>query len=287
MIFLIQYYRMFADYHVHSSYSDDSNYPMEQVVLDAIKLGLDEICFTDHVDYGIKLDWDEEGTTYRNDDDGNPLRNCDYERYFRQIEDLQKKYGNEISIHKGLEYGVQISTIDKYEKLYQKYPLDFVILSIHQVNDIEVFLPEFFANKTQREYNRVYYQELIDVMEVYKNYSVLGHIDSFNRYDINGICPYEEFKDLVDIILKKAIQDDKGIELNMSCVKYKLPDLTPCKAIIQRYYDLGGRIITIGSDSHNPGELAAHFDQGKAELRKIGFKEFCTFKDMKPIFHTL
>ena len=48
---------MFADYHVHTSYSDDSEYPMEEVVRDAVSLGLEEICFTDHVDYGVKRDW--------------------------------------------------------------------------------------------------------------------------------------------------------------------------------------------------------------------------------------
>ena len=50
---------MRADYHVHTAFSDDSDYPMEQVVRDAIALGLEELCFTDHVDYGIKTDWEE------------------------------------------------------------------------------------------------------------------------------------------------------------------------------------------------------------------------------------
>lgn len=62
---------MLADYHVHTEYSDDSTYPMEQVITDAIRIGLDEICFTDHVDYGIKSDWGSEKTIeYRN---GEPL----------------------------------------------------------------------------------------------------------------------------------------------------------------------------------------------------------------------
>ena len=48
-----------ADYHVHTEFSDDSEYQMEQVVRDSIVMGLDEICFTDHVDYGVKNDWDD------------------------------------------------------------------------------------------------------------------------------------------------------------------------------------------------------------------------------------
>ena len=70
---------MFADYHVHTEFSDDSVYPMEDVVRDAIDMGMEEICFTDHVDYGIKVDWDcGEEIVYRC---GEPMANVDYPRY--------------------------------------------------------------------------------------------------------------------------------------------------------------------------------------------------------------
>ena len=42
--------KMYSDYHVHTNYSDDSTYLMEDVIKDAIKMKMDEICFTDHVD---------------------------------------------------------------------------------------------------------------------------------------------------------------------------------------------------------------------------------------------
>ena len=70
---------MFADYHVHTEFSDDSVYPMESVVRDAIQMGMDEICFTDHVDYGVKDDWDA-GVEIRGR--GNePFANVDYPPY--------------------------------------------------------------------------------------------------------------------------------------------------------------------------------------------------------------
>lgn len=73
---------MLADYHVHTEYSDDSVYPMEEVVKDAVRMGLEELCFTDHVDYGVKLDW-ESGKTieYRN---GEPLANVNYPEYIKR-----------------------------------------------------------------------------------------------------------------------------------------------------------------------------------------------------------
>lgn len=278
---------MLADYHVHSAFSDDSEYDMEEVVIDAIDKGIDELCFTDHVDYGIKLDHGEPGTTARKNPDGTPLRNVDYPSYFARIAYLQDKYKDQITIRKGLEFGLQMCQLSRYQKLYDSYPMDFVINSNHQVNDIEIFLPEFFAGKSQKEYNRVYYQEILDVVKVYKDYSVLGHLDAFNRYDPKGNCPLEDFVDIVYEIFKIIIADGKGIELNTSNVRYGVKDLTPSRDILRIYHELGGQIITIGSDSHAREHLGFNIEAGREELKKIGFRQFCTFENMQPIFHEL
>ena len=69
---------MFADYHVHTEFSDDSVYPMEDVIRDAVQMGMEEICITDHVDYGVKKDWDQGENNYRM---GEPIANVDHPRY--------------------------------------------------------------------------------------------------------------------------------------------------------------------------------------------------------------
>ena len=102
---------MYCDYHVHTNYSDDSTYLMEDVIKDAIKMKMDEICFTDHVDYGIKKDWDEGPIEYLY---GQPQVNVDYPKYFKEIESLRKKYPN-ITIRQGMEFGVQVHTIPRYQ----------------------------------------------------------------------------------------------------------------------------------------------------------------------------
>ena len=278
---------MLADYHVHTEFSEDSEYEMEEVVIDAIEKGLDEICFTDHVDFGVKLDHGQQGTTARLDENGLPIYNVDYPRYFEKIAFLQEKYKDRICIKKGLELGVQMCHLNEYEKLYKEWPMDFIIHSNHQVDDIEIFLPEFFEGKSQKEYNRVYYNELLDTALHYKHYSVLGHIDAFNRYDPLGPCPFEDFSDLVYEILKVAIEDGKGIELNTSNVRYGLKDLTPCMDILKMYKQLGGKIITIGSDSHRKEHLGFRIKESQAILKDLGFEYFCTFENMEPIFHRL
>ena len=276
---------MLADYHVHTEFSDDSTYPMEAVVKDAIGLGLDEICVTDHVDYGIKADWDSgQEILYRH---GEPMANVDYPRYAEEIERMRELYGGQLTVKMGMEFGVQVHTIPRFEALFRRYPFDFIILSIHQVEDKEFWTQDFQKGRTQREYNERYYEEMLRVVRAYKNYSVLGHMDMIKRYDKAGIYPFEEVRPMVAEILKTVIADGKGIELNTSSHRYGLTDSMPSAALLQLYKDLGGSIVTIGSDSHAPAHLGTCLEEAKTQLRELGFRRFCTYEEMEPRFHLL
>lgn len=276
---------MICDYHVHTNFSDDSKYIMEDVIKDAIKLGIKEICFTDHVDYGIKLDWDN----YKNIkyDENRPISNVNYPLYFKEIERLQEQYSNKIKIKKGLEFGMQMHTIKDFKRIFDLYPMDFVILSIHQINNQEFWIREFQKGKTEKEYYDLYYQEMYDLVQNYHDYSVIGHMDLMRRYDENDGFEFSNNRDKVIQILRYIIQDGKGIEVNTSSHRYELDDLTPSREILKIYKELGGKIITIGSDSHVKEDLGAYIEETKLELKKLGFQYYCTFENMKPIYHEL
>lgn len=85
----------YSDSHIHTSFSDDSECPMQEMIERAIKLGLNELTFTEHVDYGVKTDL-----------------NCDYKCYFQKIDEMKEKYVGRIVIKAGIEFGVQLHTID-------------------------------------------------------------------------------------------------------------------------------------------------------------------------------
>ncbi len=276
---------MFADYHIHTEFSDDSIYPMEEVIKDAIDLKLDEICFTDHVDYGIKRDWDSgSGIPYRS---GKLLANVDYPLYAASIQEYKGIYSDKISIKMGMEFGMQSHTISEYEILFDKYDFDFIILSVHQIENKEFWSQEFQRGKPQHEYNERYYMELLELVKRYKDYSVLGHLDLIARYDIFDCYPFEKIEPIVREILKIVIADGKGIEVNTSSHRYGVEDLTPSRDILKLYKELGGRIITIGSDSHEKEHLGAYIKDTQKELLELGFKEYCTFNKMKAIYHSL
>lgn len=270
---------MLADYHIHSEFSDDSSEPMRRIVMQALALGLDEICFTDHVDYGVKFDRGARGRP-------GAVYNVDYPRYFGQIAGLRQEFGDKITIRTGLEFGVQRHTLPAFQQLFDSCELDFVILSCHQVDDQEFWTRKFQRGKTPKEYNARYYAEIYDCIRVYKDYSVLGHLDVIQRYG-DSIYPFSASREIIEKILTQVIADNRGIEVNTSSFRYGLPDLMPERAILRLYRELGGRIVTIGSDSHRAKDTGDRIALVQSELKALGFSSFCTFERMRPIFHEL
>ena len=282
---------MLADYHVHTEFSDDSVFALEDVCALAIERGIDEICITDHVDYDVRPDWDE----YRRDPscakifEGKPSINVDYERYFPAIEAARERFAPMLAVKTGMEFGVQSHTAERFHALFEQHAdaWDFIILSIHQVGNEEFWNGTFQKGRTQDEYSMQYYEEMLRVVQRFDDWSVLGHLDLIKRYDAAGPWPDENARDIVAEIMKEAIRRGKGIELNTSSIRYGLSDLTPSEGILRLYRDLGGRILSIGSDSHKPEHLGAHIPMMRERLQAIGFTEFCTFDHMEPVFHKL
>ena len=278
---------MLADCHVHSEFSDDSWYTVDDVCRDAVRLNLDEICFTDHVDYGVKPDADHPELARHGD--GKPAVNVDYARYFPAIERARERHAGDLVVKAGFEFGVQVHTIPQFTRVLEQYGrrMDFAILSIHQVDDLEFWGGDFQRGRTQREYNDAYYAEMLRIVERFSGYSVLGHMDLIKRYDPCGPYPFERSRDVIAAILERVIADGKGIEVNTSSFRYGLSDLQPCRDILRLYRDLGGRIVTLGSDSHEPAHLGSYIRYVMRCLRELGFTEFCTFDRWQPVFHPL
>ena len=277
---------MLADYHVHSAFSDDSTYEVEDVCRDAVRLNLGEICFTDHVDYGVKPDHAGPDTRVV---DGKPVVNVDYPRYFPALPAARERFAGDLTVRSGLELGVQSHTVPRFNALFSTWEqeLDFTILSIHQVGDQEFWTGDFQRGRTQQEYNEAYYQELYDVVREFSHYSVLGHLDLIKRYDPAGVYPFEKSREMIAEILRQVIRDGKGIEVNTSSFRYGLPDLQPCTDILRLYRDLGGRIVTVGSDTHKLVFLVAYIALVKRRLAALGYERYCTFDKMEPVFHPI
>ena len=273
---------MLADYHVHTAFSDDSVYPLEQVARDALRLNLDELCFTEHVDYGVKPEWDQPASARF--EDGRPVTNCAYEAYLAELDRVRGELDGRIRLRAGLELGVQRHTLAQNRALLERLAgrLDFVICSIHQVGDLEFWNGDYQRGRTQEQIHAAYYEEMLAVVEAFDGYSALGHLDLIRRYDPFGDYPFERVRDVVAEVLRRVIADGKGIEVNTSGIRYGLGDFQPCREILALYRDLGGGVVTVGSDSHKPEHLGAYLRLAYRELAELGFEGVCTYEQGEP-----
>ena len=149
----------------------------------------------------------------------------------------------------------------------------------------------FFDNLTPQESIKNYLNEVLENIKLYKNeFDVYGHLDYVIRYVINyygniiNKLNYSDSKELLDEILTLLIKNDKGIEINTSGIRYGLNSPHPNIDIIKRYKQLGGKIITIGSDAHKIEDLASDFDVAIDILKQAGFDEIAVYHKRKPDF---
>ncbi|WP_339229959.1 histidinol-phosphatase HisJ family protein [Oceanobacillus sp. FSL K6-2867] len=259
------------DYHIHSDFSADCNTPMETTIEKAITLGLNEICFTEHIDY----DYPDKEWVFE----------FDLKKYDDKIKQMQQKYSNQIRIKKGVEIGLQPHLLERYETLMQNEVFDFVICSMHATAGIDLHSGEFFKGKTVDEAYQIYYEELLACIRKFKSFSVLGHIDLVKRYTEEKSTNH--FHEILSAIFKEIIAAGKGIELNTSGYRYGLESGMPSPDILKLYKECGGEIITIGSDSHVETTLAYQFKEALALLDTIGFKHIAAFNDGEPVFYPL
>lgn len=263
---------MRADVHMHCSFSNDSESRPEDMIEGAIAKGLSVICFTDHYDKD-NFDWGDEAI-------------FDADSYFREMPGLRERYKDRIDVRVGAEFGLQPYLGDYYRKFAEKYPMDFIIGSVHSVLGHDVATGKLFENRTDQEAYRIYFEEMLEDVQNIKDYDVLGHMDYMVRYSKDKTASYScnDYLDVIDAILKQVIADGKGIELNMSGIKYGLGFAHPHHKILKRYKELGGEIITVGADGHIPEHIAYDFHLADEILKEAGFRYYTEFESRKPVF---
>lgn len=265
---------MFWDTHMHCHFSTDSSTKPEAMILSAIEKGLNGICFTDHMDYDY------------------PMENAfvfDPKKYFEELRPLQEKYKDKIEIQIGIEIGLQTHLKERYEAILNAYPFAQVIGSSHVVHGFDPYYPGYFDGKTEEEGYLEYFESVLENVNCFDNFDVYGHIDYVVRYGPNKnlYYSYEKYKDIIDEILRTLIAKGKGIELNMAGFKYGLNHPNPTEAILKRYREMGGEILTLGADGHQPDHIAYDYYRLKGILQDAGFKHYTVFKDRKPVFYEI
>ena len=268
------------DYHIHTDHSGDGKTPLLQQVESAVEKGLSEICITSHFDHQSPS---KHAYTFE----------PDFDKYFSDIAECQARFKQNIRIKIGIEVGLQAekpSVLTYSGEMIRKYPFDFVIASMHYLPGRDLHKPQQWIDEGvgKRDVQGMYLKHTIDNLNLYDDYDVIGHLTYFSRFvpantKAEREMTYEDNAELYDRLFELLIERNKGFEINTSVLDTQelfMPDFS----IAKRFYQMGGRIVTVGSDAHYPAQVGGHFKEAIRMLREAGFTAICTFDKRKPTF---
>lgn len=265
---------IYSDCHLHSTHSGDSDTPMEEMILQGISQGLATMCFTEHMDIDYPDSPEMPGSVF--------LLNTD--SYLYDLARLKEKYRDRLRLLFGVELGLQPEIMRQNAVYAKSYEFDFIIGSSHVCHGKDPYYPDFFQGRTEEEAYREYFESIWENIKKFSSFDVYGHLDYVVRYgpNMDRDYSYEKYRDIFDEILKLLIENGKGIELNTGGIKKGMKDFHPCADVLKRYRELGGEIITVGSDSHDALHIADSFGRAAEVLKECGFRYYTIFEKRTP-----
>ena len=259
------------DYHMHTAVSYDSKETPEAMLQAAANAGLKEICFTDHIDY-------------------DPLE-PDHKIRF-ETEDYNRAYNHlqaeGIKIRRGFEFGMLPDNKAVFEQDVKRRHFDFVIGSTHFIDGLDPYFDPFWQCKTMDEAELRYFENVLACVQVHDDFDVLGHLTYISKAwanPTNRAIRFDAYREITDEIMRILVSKGKGMEINTSG-KDPVGVFLPSVEYLRRFKELGGQIVTVGSDSHN-AERVGQYCMDACKLACEIFGYVCTFEDRKPIFHKL
>ncbi len=262
---------MYVDTHTHSSYSPDSRMKIPEAAEYAFRHGLAGITFTDHLD--LKAPGNNTMFAF---DPGD-----------QQTEIELNSRSSKVKLFTGIEIGLQPCNLEEIKEYLTHFSFDNIIASIHFVDGVDPYEGYYYDDKSERQAYGRYLEIMSEMIESYPDFDILGHYDYIVRYAPYGVrgIYYHEFADILDKIFKYLIHNGKALEINTNTYRYR-NGATPVfdNNIILRYREMGGEMISIGSDAHSCDRIGEEFEYFRNVIKKAGFKYVVHFEKRKPVF---
>jgi histidinol-phosphatase (PHP family) len=262
---------MRVDYHVHTEFSNDCDIPMQDQCRAAIRAGVSQIAFTEHEENNPKEDL--------------PF-SFDHPAYLRKLARCQEEFGAQLTIRAAIEISEPHRYAEAAERVLGRYAWDFVLGSLHWYDaDTNTNAREFFTRFGDwRESFRAYFREMLHMVQR-GNFDVLAHIDYPARYmgrylqDTYDIALYEPE---IRPVLRTLIERGKGLEINTSPLRKRMPAANPAQAVVNWYHEMGGQYLTVGSDAHLPRDVGADIDVALCMAQTAGFTHISVYSQRRP-----
>lgn len=262
--------------HIHTNHSRDCNVPMETMCLAAIDAGFSGISITDHLNADVCISTNSYATVLAS---------------VSEARTMNEKYKSRLTVTAGVETSDVLRKPDYVARLLKALKPDSVIASVHNV-----FMDNMPQNLSRMDFSKKSNDEAYSVIKVYfselvrvaaeADYDILAHLTLPLRYT-NGKfgkkLVLDDFAKDIEKILITVIKRGKALEINTSELNHQLFDFMPGKDILSKYYGLGGRLVTIGTDAHKAENIAVGFNEAKTMLKEIGFETYHYYKNRKPV----
>ena len=262
------------DQHVHTLYSVDSEALIEDYLNVAIKKGCSYFVMTDHLDYDLPsydFDWI-----------------ADYQKQKEEIALLNKKYQGKINILQGIEFGYKRNRVKDIKEVISSVNFDVINMSIHDYADIDFYFKDAFerlgVNSVISMYLDLYYEALCSGID----FDVLSHIDYAYKtaLQVQPDLKFSVHEAKLKVIFEKLISMNKTFEINTK-VQETINNKEHARYLLSLYYSLGGRDITISSDSHTIDRYLSSFDEYKLLAKQVGFDHLCYFIQRKKHYYKI
>lgn len=258
------------DYHMHSWNSSDGRNSILDMCDKAVAVGLKEIAITDHFE---PTSGNEKYSNYKPDS------------YFLDMLKARTIFGTQLKIKHAVELG-QPHLYPEYSlKLIESYPYDYVLASVHKMKGDTDFGEIIYNQNNKAKYCIRYLEELKSLAE-WNKFDCIGHLDLVKRYasQYNVKVNLMDYREQLEEILKILIKNGKGIEINTSGLRQHAKECLPGIDIVKFYRQLGGEIITVGSDAHSAEDVGKGVREGIEIAKAAGFDYMSVYTGRQPFF---
>ena len=255
-----------TDIHTHTAFSADGRSSIDEMIATAIEKNIAYYGIAEHFNY----DYDRLHLSI----DGREVPPIDEEAYFTRARALQRQLKGKLHLLVGAEFGYdnENSALQRYIDTQEKYSLDFVVNSVHTCLGMDCYFPHYCNGKSKEYAYNAYLYRVLESLDAPYRYDIVAHIGycSRNATYADPKLRYEDFSDVLDEILKRIVARGKILEVNSSAKTAGSPFI-PDTDILERYFELGGRMVSFASDAHDISRVADKRDLVVAALKKAGF----------------
>lgn len=274
------------DCHTHTQFSVDSEADIESCTERAASLGLAAYAITDHCECNAWYAKEHYDTPPNAD---HFSYGTDFEASVSAVTALKQRYAGRLDLICGTELGQITHAPEIAEKVNSDKRVDFIIGSVHQVMGKPDFYYIEYRDMPERDiYDLLerYFREVYDVC-LSGIPDVIGHLTYCLRYMKQrcGICPdISRFDDIIAESFNILIQNGRGIEINTSGLRQGFGATFPDLKYVKLFNELGGEVISLGSDAHTAEDIGKNIADGAEIAREAGFRYITCFKERKPVF---